>query len=293
MTLPVFFSPQMATTTRSYSPSANKPAQVVDHWKAIALDIEVHEPSPASIQDLLRAHDEEFVRGVLSCKIDNGFGNRSPHVARSLPWTSGAMLSAARHALATGSIACAPCSGFHHAGYAESDGFCTFNGLMVAACALLADGASRIGVIDCDMHYGNGTVDIIEHLGLQKQVLHFTAGARYTRPSRAREFMADLPEFVRSMRECDVVLYQAGADQHVEDPLGGLLDDEQLLERDRIVFRVTRELGLPLAWNLAGGYRRDGSGTIAPVLATHTATARESNSALGTVARKDRPEAAG
>ena len=49
------------------------------------------------------------------------------------------MLSAARHALASGKVAVAPCSGFHHAGYQQSEGFCTFNGLMVVERALEAE----------------------------------------------------------------------------------------------------------------------------------------------------------
>jgi hypothetical protein len=34
----------------------------------------------------------------------------------------------------------------------------------------------------------------------------------------------------------DIILYQAGADTHVDDPLGGLLTSDQMRERDRIMF---------------------------------------------------------
>ena len=50
-------------------------------------------------------------------------------------------------------------------------------------------------------------------------------------------------------------MYQAGADPHVDDPLGGWLTTEQLAERDHIVFESARDLGIPVAWNLAGGYQ--------------------------------------
>jgi hypothetical protein len=36
------------------------------------------------------------------------------------------------------------------------------------------------------------------------------------------------------MADCDVLLYQAGADPHINDPLGGWLTTAQLRERDRI-----------------------------------------------------------
>ena len=57
------------------------------------------------------------------------------------------------------------------------------------------------------------------------------------------------------MADCDVLLYQAGADPHIEDPLGGWLTTAQLRERDRLVFESSERYGVPIAWNLAGGYQ--------------------------------------
>jgi len=111
-------------------------------------------------------------------------------------------------------------------------------------------------------------------LHIQRLDGHRVAGAEYLRPNQAEEFLALLPELVRSMRGCDVILYQAGADPHVNDPLGGWLDDAQLQRRDELVFATAKELGVPIVWNLAGGYQRDAHGGIAPVLAIHAATAR-------------------
>jgi len=69
----------------------------------------------------------------------------------------------------------------------------------------------------------------------------------------------------------NLLLYQAGADPHVDDPLGGFLDDDQLAERDRTVFREARRLGIPVAWNLAGGYQDP----LDNVLDIHDRTMRE------------------
>jgi len=60
---------------------------------------------------------------------------------------------------------------------------------------------------------------------------------------------------MRRFAGCDLLLYQAGADPHVNDPLGGWLTTEQLRERDRRVFTTCRDMRLPIAWNLAGGYQ--------------------------------------
>ncbi len=104
---------------------------------------------------------------------------------------------------------------------------------MVAALALHhEDGLARVGILDHDMHDGNGTEDIIERLGASS-VTHFTAGAHYSVEGEGPRMLAELPSQVRAMAGCDVVLYQAGADQHIADALGGLLTTEELLARDR------------------------------------------------------------
>ena len=285
--LPVFFTPEMVAASDSYSPSAQKPAPVVASWQKRKLPIDIVEPAPATVEELSRAHDERFVRDILACRIANGFGNRSAAVAASLPYTTGAMLSAARHVLANGGAASAPCSGFHHAGTRRVSGFCTFNGLMVTAATLHAEGlVRRMGIIDCDMHYGDGTEAVIEGLGARGWVRHFTAGRDFTETRQAEAFLARLPRIVGEMADCDVVLYQAGADPHVRDPLGGWLTTEQLHERDTCVFSELRDLSVPVVWNLAGGYQVERDGSIPRVLEIHDNTALACIRAFGSPASR-------
>ena len=225
---------------------------------------------------LLTGYGLRFI-DVLSCRRNNGFGNRSSAIAASLPYTSGSMLSAAREVLRCGAAAAAPCSGFHHAGYDTADGFCTFNGLMVTACVLRHERlADRVGILDFDQHWGNGTEDIISRLEAD-WVCHYSAGATWHRAEQANSFMQAIPKIVESMGNCDVVLYQAGADPHIEDPLGGWLTIEQLRERDRLVFESAERFGLPIAWNLAGGYQSP----LRKVLDIHDNTMLECISVFG------------
>lgn len=235
-----------------------------------------------TLDELCLAHEASHARAILAGESENGFGNRSPSVAASPPWTSGAVLSAARDALRTGGVACAPASGFHHAGWAYCRGFCTFNGLMVAVRALLREGAvARVGILDYDAHYGDGTDDIIARTGCAAQVRHITAGAEFGSRADAPAFLAAIPGHIEALRGCDLVIYQAGADPHVNDPLGGMLTSDELARRDRLVFEAMRAAGVPLAWNLAGGYQRDRAGTIRPVLEVHDATARTCEEVYG------------
>ena len=253
--IPVFYSERMVADITSFSPSAGKPRDVMKSWRDLGIPLSVMEPEPVTPEQFYLAHDRHYVDGVLACQILNGFGNKSQAVADSLPWTTGAMLSAAREAIDNGYVAVAPCSGFHHAGYSGGGGFCTINGLMVAAAVLLDEGnVARVGILDCDTHYGDGTDDIRHKLRLTSRVLHYSAGEKWYQPSQAIRFLETLPTIVESFAGCDVLLYQAGADPHIDDPLGGWMTTKQLVERDRIVFNTAQRIGLPIAWNLAGGY---------------------------------------
>jgi acetoin utilization deacetylase AcuC-like enzyme len=237
--------------------------------------IEVASFEPLSPPQLEFAHDPRYVEAVLAGTDENGFGSCDVKVADSLRFTSAAMLAAGRAALGNGRVAVAPASGFHHAGFAFGGGFCTFNGLMITAIALhAAKEAERIGILDLDFHYGNGTDDIIRELGIG-YVRHHTSGRAFHAAARAANYLNDLTVLVSSFHDCDLLLYQAGADAHVDDPLGGWMTTAQLRERDRIVFDVCERIGLPVAWNLAGGYRRDDRGGIEPVLEVHRNTMRE------------------
>lgn len=253
--LSVFYDEKMLADAQSFSPSAGKPAEVVESWRGLGIPLDIRQFQPVSDAQICLAHDPGYVAGILALDEANGFGNVSASVAASLPYTCGAMLAAAREAVANRAVAVAPCSGFHHAHYASAGGYCTFNGLVIAACALREAGlARRVGILDFDQHYGDGTDDIIDRLRL-RFIEHCTAGRRWHRKGQAKEFLSCIPSMLDAMADCDVILYQAGADPHVDDPLGGWLTTSQLAWRDRAVFEASRALGVPVAWNLAGGYQ--------------------------------------
>lgn len=249
----VYYSPKQVSCPESSSPSPRKPGLVVTDWFERGLPVRIFEPVPTSREQIALAHAADYVDGILNCELMNGFRGRQRDVADSLPWTCGSLLSAARGALNNGLVACSPTSGFHHAGYKSGYGYCTFNGLMVTALALKAEGkVRRVGILDCDQHYGDGTAEIMDALAID-WILHSSQEHGYS--SIAKSFINELPDIVRSFSGYDLLIYQAGADPHICDPLGGFLTTEELAERDRIVFSVAKAIGIPVVWNLAGGYQ--------------------------------------
>ena len=221
------------------------------------------------------------MKGVLSGRTGNGFGNRSKAVAEACQYTVGSLVAATRYAAKTGEIVCSPTSGFHHATYNSGGGFCTFNGLAVAAIKVLQENPkARIAILDCDYHYGNGTDDILRrNPHLSDSVLHFTAGQHFHCGDNTADFFDWLHNAIDAINDADVdvLIYQAGGDMHIDDPLGGLLSTGEMAKRDLQVFQ---RIKCGIAWNLAGGYQRDADGSIGAVLQLHLNTLTEARLAM-------------
>jgi len=244
--------------------------------------------TPITREEMYLVHSRSYIDGLFALTERNGFNNYDPRIPNSCLWTVGSLLSAARWAMENPHTpSCSPVSGFHHASFQEGSGFCSVNGLMIVAAKLLSENPGlRIGVIDADAHYADGTIDILQHFpSLDKQVLHFTAG-QYFHGDNPREDALEFQAWLRSAIaetnafQPDLVLYQAGADSHIDDDLnGGYLTTKQMQQRDRAVFRGVKA---PLVFDLAGGYQKPTDGTIFtdPVLQLHRTTLRESDTSI-------------
>jgi acetoin utilization deacetylase AcuC-like enzyme len=313
-TINVFFKPQMQKENKSFSPSASKPALVVQDWKALFNEkISIVSFDKFNQKDFYHIHDKNYVDGIFNGNINNGFGIKDADFSSTFLETNASLYYASLDAL-NNQIAISPTSGFHHARYDRSEGFCTFNGLVLTALRLKNEGkAQKIGILDFDMHYGNGTDEIIKKLNLDF-IVHYTAGKQYDlyypslnflkpviklcynsfftasksqkeikKPilrqkllqNKGDKFINTIPKILEAFKDCDLIIYQAGADQHIDDPYGGLLTYEKMSQRDNLVFSFAKKMSIPLVWNLAGGYQKDSQGSIEPVLKCHRNTMYE------------------
>ena len=246
---------------------------------------------PAALEAVLAVHAPEYVHGYLDGTLDPkalariGFPWSPAMVARTLASAGGTLL-AAQAALEDG-FAGVLAGGTHHAYRSEGSGFCVFNDIAIAAVNLLERGAAtRVLVVDLDVHQGDGTASIFER---EPRVFTFSMHGERNFPARKQvsdldvplrdqcgdeEFLALLDEHMASAYERaqpDFVIYQGGVDPLAQDRLGRLaLSHAGLLERDRRVFRAARARGLPLVATLGGGY----SDPIDPTLEAHVNTYR-------------------
>lgn len=150
----------------------------------------------------------------------------------------------------------APVSGFHHAGWNRSAGFCTFNGLIAAVMHARTLGYRSILIVDGDGHFGDGTDELITHHGLELDVGHL----QYATADHIQLATEEILDHMVA-GSYDLVLYQAGADAAIDDPSGiGTLSAGELITRDLKLFTACRNAKIPVIWNLAGGY--DGAKTL-------------------------------
>lgn len=276
-----FYDSRMTVPVSAGStPSHMKPAQLHETLMDTDLPIVWQPVTPVAWDDLEAIHEAWYVAAVRTGEPESVAEEASvtwtPELAESLLWETGSMVNASLAALETG-CAVSLSSGFHHAHYDRSGTFCLINGLVLAALRVIeAVPGVPVLILDCDYHYGNGTDDILGRFIERPDVdiRHESLGRRYKKPHQADEYVAEMAKITKRITagEYGFVIYQAGMDVLVGDPLGGLLSYRQTYERDRAVFEACHESNTPIAWNLAGGYKKDDDGTIAPVLEGHVNT---------------------
>lgn len=190
----------------------------------------------------------------------------SPAVRDAALYMLGGQLQATRHVLRHGGIAMNIARGFHHAFPASGSAYCPLNGLALVAHAMPD---MRVMVIDCDEHGADGTeafaaelpnlynVSIFGtrfgcHGGPRSWAFHVTQREGFEIYELALRRAARLAEEIQP----DILLFQAGADCHRNDPKSLLkLSTLELFRRDLFVFRLARRLGVPTVFVVAGGYQ--------------------------------------
>ncbi len=250
-----------------------------------------HLPETMPLRWIKAAHDSDYVASVVAAHVAPVIERRigfavTPAVARRAILSLGGTWLAAKLAMEHGFAANAA-GGSHHALPDSGAGYCVFNDLAVAALRLIGDGdATRILIVDLDVHQGDGTAVI---LAGREDVATLSIHAEKNFPVRKAQSTMDVGladgstdgEYITVLESAldimieqnrpDLILYQAGVDVHVDDKLGRLaLTDQGIAARDTIVARRARSLGIPLASVLGGGYGDD----VHAVAARHAATMR-------------------
>ena len=254
-------------------------------------DLDFHEALPASDGELALAHHPDYIgrasRGELTAAEQREIGFPwTPEMIERSRRSSGATIAACRAAFEEG-IAVNLAGGTHHAYGDHGAGFCVFNDSAIASRLMQAERrASRVAIVDLDVHQGNGTASILagddsvftlslhgeNNYPFQKE----TSDLDVPLPDGVEDaaYLAALDSALQHLQRefaPQLLIFLAGADPHEGDRLGKMkLSMEGLAARDNLVFSYACEHKIPVAVTMAGGYGRD----IEKTVAVHVQTIR-------------------
>ena len=238
-------------------------------------------PGPISHRDLLALHTTDYLRSLKSPQslariLEVPIVSRLPgwlidwRILSPMRLATGGTLRACRLALEHG-IAINLGGGYHHASDGWGGGFCVYGDVPLAAKILHDEGRiDRVLVVDLDAHQGNGTAAVFQGWNWasiydlyerdifpsrkEPEDFPLPVGPGLTGGGYLGIVRDTLPVVLDAARP-DLVIYNAGSDPFVDDPLAHYrLSQADLAERDLLVATEVRGRSIPLAMVLSGGY---------------------------------------
>jgi histone deacetylase 11 len=238
-------------------------------------------PRAPSRRELLELHTPAYLNGlrspnVLAQILEVPIVARLPgwlidwRILRPMRLATGGTLLASRLALEH-SMAINLGGGFHHAAADWGGGFCVYADIPWAAAVLHREGRiGKVMAIDLDAHQGNGTAAVFTKWSWAS-IFDAYQGDLFPSRKEPEDYSFALPggttggEYLDLIRKFlpnaldafrpDLVIYNAGSDPFVHDPLAGLrLTKSDLTDRDLMVFTLVRERSIPVVMVLSGGY---------------------------------------
>ena len=235
-------------------------------------------PNPIDRRFVERIHDPTYVERLLTLKLDKsevrkiGFPLSQELIDREII-IAGGTVEGALKAL-NSEIAMNVAGGTHHAFKAHGEAFCLLNDQAIAAQYLLDHKlASKILIVDLDVHQGNGTAEIFES---NADVFTFSMHGKKNYPFHKtksdldleledncsdEKFLAilkeTLPELIKKVKP-DFIFYLCGVDVLSTDKLGRIgMSIEGCKQRDLIVLELCKALKIPVQCSMGGGYSQD------------------------------------
>lgn len=232
-------------------------------------------PEPVDEQWILRTHDKVYWENLKNLRID-------PKMIRKIGFPLSAELILRETIITQGTIDCCHfamenqiamnvAGGTHHAFTNRGEGFCLLNDVGIAANYLVDKQlATKILVIDLDVHQGNGTAEIFQH---EPRVFTFSMHGKENYPlhkeksdldielktyTKDEEYLSRLfdilPKLIEEQKP-NFLFYVSGVDVLETDKLGKLsVSVHGCYRRDEFVFQQALKNKLPIVVSMGGGY---------------------------------------
>lgn len=255
------------------------------------------QPEICAAEHLLRTHNAEYLSRLEELQLTpreqrvSGFVHSEQLITREKRIMEGTRLCAEKALISGAAMNIA--GGTHHAYSNKGEGFCLLNDQAVAANWLLDQQlASRILIVDLDVHQGNGTAELFRG---RDEVFTFSMHGKNNYPLKKEvsdrdveladgtsdeAYMTQLQRNLENVLENfqpDFLFYQCGVDVLETDKLGRLsLSMNGCKQRDQYVFQQVKQLGIPVVCTMGGGYSKE----IKYIVEAHANTFREIQSIL-------------
>lgn len=252
------------------------PEQLVHEGTCTAANF--FEPNVPEDSHILRVHTKNYYNDLQQLSLDAravrkiGFPLSKALVEREVIIADGT-ISASEFALKYG-VAMNIAGGTHHAYSNRGEAFCLLNDQAIGARYLLDKKlASKILIVDLDVHQGNGTAEIFKN---DKSVFTFSMHGKGNYPFKKEQSDLDialendtddatylsilketLPKLIET-HQPDFIYYLCGVDVVASDKLGKLgMTLEGCKARDRLVLETCKNHHLPVMCSMGGGYSPD------------------------------------
>ncbi len=268
----LFYSPDYVAAADSFD-TTRKSGWIAESLVADPIDgVEIVVPQSLTFDEVAAVHDPAYVTAVQTGEprdvAESQWFTWDPGMWQSVTASTGGLVAAGLQAMTDG-VAGSLSGGLHHARYDAGDGFCTFNGLVLAAKAALSVGAESVLILDLDAHCGGGTHSLIRDDSRIRQIDVSVHLFDHYQPSgsntldmvgSAGKYLSTiesrLSELESSGRKPGICLYNSGMDPDERCEIGGLrgIDASMLREREELVFGWFTSRNIPIAFAIAGGY---------------------------------------
>ena len=233
------------------------------------------EPEIIGLEHVLKVHSEGYLNHLLHLTLDAkaarkiGFPLSAELVERELRIAQGTIMGCEKALIHQ--VAFNIAGGTHHAFTNRGEAFCLLNDQAIAAKYLLDKKlASKIVILDLDVHQGNGTAEIFRN---QADVFTFSMHGKTNYPFKKEVSDLDialedntndatylsilskiLPKIIEEQQP-DFIFYLAGVDILKTDKLGKLgCTIQGCKRRDELVFEMCKKNNIPVQVSMGGGY---------------------------------------
>ncbi len=215
---------------------AASPGRIEAILKAVRGEVEIEQANPAAREDILAVHSKSHVQRV-----------EREGIYTIAALAAGAAVQTAVSGLREPSFGLIRPPG-HHASADGHWGFCYFNNMAIALEHLRSNGHIKSAhILDFDLHYGDGTVNILGAKGY--------VSIHNPDESDRRDYLAEVAARLDSVK-VDIIGVSAGFDNHIDD-WGQVLYTEDYQEMGRMVAGTCKKLGIGCFGLLEGGYNHN------------------------------------